>query len=330
MEKKIYISATLEKYFRDLKHFILKAVRKKIVPTVVKKISLDQEKYCPAKNNVVFVVDRKDMNCPHIKKCGNLLVLNKEASRYDASRNILYLYYPKKNTIEETAAVIELFSSLVYFRSRYYDTQKSLDAFDSISEYARETAISKDQIQHAQEQALKFAGEELKEKDRVIMANENVMEYSQNEQIMTNSVLRAWEMFYETTREELKELRQEFHAGENAAELGRQELIQKDQTLKAMDAVADLSRTELIEARQEFEAEEGVLEFNRLEAMNEAKKIENLKETDIQRIIGNKKIWSSLNESSREDLVLIIKNLFKVLLKKKNIIASITRQDTRN
>ena len=62
---------------------------------------------------------------------------------------------------------------------------------------------------------------------------------------------------------------------------------------------------------------DAVTEMSRLEQLREIETIERLNEAEIASIINQNSLWEKLAASDKKDLVIFIKNLFKLLLRRK-------------
>lgn len=181
-------------------------------------------------------------------------------------------------------------------RRLYHDALRQVEAFEASSELSRKELMELKRAFMAQEAALEFSRQERLEYEREIRARDQVSEFGRKELMDSRNVLEAWDRFYLFVVEELKALHNEIEAQERTIELSGEELRRSDQTLKALD---------------------NLVEKHRLDAIRELEGIDRLSEQEIASLLEEEGVWKALERSTdRHQLVLVIRALFKVLLRR--------------
>ena len=296
MEIYVFFSPSTDKYRAVLKKNMVSTPRAKSVKFILKPINEALLKQTRQLQCCLVVLDEKEFKKPVFRRSRNVIVLDGKSVRYEAGTKALFVPCPDRKNLSWWCDLFVIYAQYLSFKRRYDESEKAVAAFESNSEFSRSEMLDMHKTLEAQDKVLELSRQEKILYDREIKARENVQTLSREELIQSHKIIQAWEEFYNLVREELLELRREFDAQQRAFDLGQEELKNSDRTIKAMDVVTEMSR---------------------LEQLQKIETVEHLTETEIESIINQNSLWEKLASSDKKDLVAFIKNLFRLLLRRK-------------
>jgi hypothetical protein len=178
----------------------------------------------------------------------------------------------------------------------YKDSLRQIEAFEANSEFSRSELMDLKSAFRAQEAVIELGRQERMRYEQELTARKNTAELGRQELMTSREIIRAWEMFYGLVQEELRELHREFDAQQKTLDLSGEERKQSENTVKALDAVVEKSR---------------------LDSIQQIETIERMSEKDIETVLEREGLWKTLaGKSDRQQLVLVIKGLLRLLLRK--------------
>ncbi len=193
-----------------------------------------------------------------------IILTNNEARKFNLKRNMkenLY-YISRPPTIEELSLILKLILLNRQYRAQIDDLEKTLIAFENVSELGRK---------------------ELMEAYKTMQAYEQTSEFSRKELMEANKLLKAWENVSEFTRREMMDLEKVANAFDQVLELSREEKVFYEKIMEAWERVIELARQEMIKTKEHLDRIS-----KEKEMLEKALKERNKKIQELMKALGGK------------------------------------------